>query len=160
MSPALIGIGIGVGVVILIVLISYALHLQGRLKALEEKQRSDAREAEAQRQQRVQDAAQGIRVLAGAMVREEVTLTEGCMRVAYLLTQVDQAAKEKQTYSVFFQLASATAHIPVLDAWKELPRQQKHAYTKERISIEAAFEEFVMESAQNLLRDPMLDSPQ
>ncbi|RLA42531.1 MAG: hypothetical protein DRR42_23240, partial [Gammaproteobacteria bacterium] len=91
---------ISVGVAILVVLIAYAWHLQGRLKALEEKQKNVAREAETFRQQHIHDATQGIRILAGAMIREEVTLTEGSMRIAYLLTQADETAAQKQQYSV------------------------------------------------------------
>ena len=155
-NSVLLPVLIGSAVFVLIALMAYAWHLQGRLRALEQKQLKDARETEARRQQHIHDASQGVRILAGAMIREEVTLTEGCMRIAYLLTQVDEASKDKQAYSVFFQLASATAHIPVLDAWKRLPKQQKVAYTKERTLIEGAFQEFVIDAAQGLLSDPLL----
>ena len=150
--PALIGVALA----ILVVLVAYAWHLQRRLKLLEQQQRALAKEAEHSRQQKIQEATQGIRILAGAMVREEVTITEGCMRIAYLLTQVDASAHDKQQYSVFFQLASATAHIPVLGAWQELSKQEKTAYTKERAEIEQSFSEFVLEATQGLLKDPLL----
>ena len=146
----------GLAIILLVVLISYAWHLQQRLKSLEEKQRSEAVEQENQRQQQVQDASRGIQILAGALVREEVTLTEGCMRIAYLLTQVHVEARQKQEYSVFFQLAEATAHIPVLEAWQELPKQQQRAFNKERANTEEAFQEFVLEAAQQLLNDSRL----
>ncbi len=144
-----------VGISILVILGAYAWQLHGRVKALEEKQQGEVEETARRRQQQIDDATQGIRVLAGAMVREELTLTEGCMRIAYLLAQVDESAQDKDQYSVFFQLASATSHIPVLDAWKALSPQQKNAYTRERIDIEAAFETFVVEATQGLLKDPL-----
>ena len=146
----------GLAIILLVVLISYAWHLQQRLKMLEEKQQSEAVERETQRLQQRQDASRGIQILAGALVREEVTLTEGCMRIAYLLTQVDDKARQKQEYSVFFQLAEATAHIPVLEAWQELSKQQQRAYNKERANTEEAFQEFVLEAAQQLLNDSRL----
>ncbi len=145
------------GMFILTILGAYAWHLHRRVKALEEKQQVEARAIARRRQQQIEDATQGIRILAGAMVREELTLTEGCMRIAYLLTQVDESAPDKDQYSVFFQLASATSHIPVLDAWKELSPQQKNAYTRERTNIEAAFGEFVIEATQELLKEPLFN---
>ena len=143
----------GLAIILLVVLISYALHLQRRLKTLEEQQQNEAIDRENQRQQQVQDASRGIHILAGALVREEVTLTEGCMRIAYLLTQVDDEARKKQEYSVFFQLAEATAHIPVLEAWQDLSKQEQRAFNKERANTEGAFQEFVLKAAQQLLND-------
>ncbi|MBV1930714.1 MAG: DUF2489 domain-containing protein [Porticoccaceae bacterium] len=148
------------GMFILTILGAYAWQLHRRVKTLEEKQQSEARETETRRQQQIDDATQGIGILAGAMVREELTLTEGCMRIAYLLTQVDESAQGKDEYSVFFQLASATSHIPVLDSWKELSSQQKKAYTEERKNIETAFGEFVIEATQGLLREPLFNRQQ
>lgn len=150
-----VSVWISLAAFILAILAAYAWHLHRRLKALEDKQQCEALEAETRRQQQKDDATQGIRILAGAMIREELTLTEGCMRIAYLLPKVDEAAHSKDQYSVFFQLASATSHIPVLDAWKALPSQQKNAYTKERATIEEAFESFVMEAVQELLKEPL-----
>ena len=146
----------GLAIVLLMVLIAYAWRLQRRLKTLEEKQHSEAIDRESQRQQQRQDASRGIQILAGALVRDEVTLTEGCMRIAYLLTQVDDEARKKQEYSVFFQLAEATAHIPVLEAWQELSKQKQRAFNKERTNTEEAFQEFVLEAAQQLLHDPIV----
>lgn len=141
-------------VVILLTLLTYAWRLHRRIKILEKRQRRDQEAVAALRQQQVQDAVQGIRILAGAMLREELTLTEGSMRIAYLLTQVDASAQHKCEFSVFFQLARATAHIPVLEAWQKLSKQQQHAYTKERAGIEGAFAEFVLEAARGLLTHP------
>jgi uncharacterized protein DUF2489 len=146
----------GLATILLLALLAYACHLQRRLKTLEEKQHSAALDREKQRQQLLENASRGIQILAGALVREEVTLTEGCMRIAYLLTQVDEDARQKQEYSVFFQLAEATAHIPVLDAWRELSKQKQRAFNKERTNTEEAFQEFVVEAAQQLLNDSRL----
>jgi hypothetical protein len=44
-------------------------------------------------------------------------------------------------------LAEANAHIPVLEAWQDLSKQQR-AFNKEKTNTEEAFQKFVVEAAQ------------
>ena len=157
MSTSMFAIFGGLAVIFLCGLMAYAWHLQRRLKALEEQQEKESKDKADRRHKQIHDATRGVRLLAGAMIQKDLTLTEGCMRIAYLLRQIDEAAQDKKEYSVFFQLASATAHIPVLEAWQDLSKQQKSAYSKERQHIEQAFEEFVLEATQDLLAAPLLN---
>lgn len=153
MSTAVFALLATLGGAVLTGLVWYAWHLHRRLQAIELKQISQIQEHEDRRKKLEQDAQRGIQVLAGALVRDELTLTEGSLRIAYLLNQLDDTAEQKQQYSVFFQLAEATAHIPILDAWQELTTRKRRAYTKEREGIEQAFQVFVLEGARALLQD-------
>lgn len=157
MSTVVFALLATVGGAILTGLVWYAWHLHRRLQAIELKHVSQIQEQGDRRKKLKEDAQRGIQVLAGALVRDELTLTEGSMRIAYLLNQLDNTAEQKQQYSVFFQLAEATAHIPILDAWQELSVHQRRAYTKEREGIEQAFQVFVLEGAQALLQGSMLN---
>lgn len=156
MNELMLTVLIGVALVVLVSLTAYAWILQRRIRALEIRQRLAAAEFDAQRDERRDKALLGISMLANAMVREEVTLTEGSIRVAYLLTQVDETARQRQEYSVFYQLAEATAHIPMLEAWQALSQQQQLGLTIERENIEALYKEFTLAAARALLENPVL----
>lgn len=156
MNELTLTILIGAAVVVLAVLAGYAWVLQRRIRVLQISQRLADAALVAQRNEQLDNALRGIAMLANAMLREEITLTEGSIRVAYLLTQVDATARQRQEYSVFYQLAEATAHIPMLEAWQALPRQQQQVLTVERENIEALYKEFTLAAARALLDNPAL----
>lgn len=115
------------------------LHRQGRARA---------------RRQRDAQARLGIRLLAGAMLEQQVTLTEGCQRISYLLGQLETGDDFPEAeVRVFFQVAEATAPLPILDAWQALDCGRKRACTRERRRIEAEFRDFVMIAALRILED-------
>tara|TARA_R110000787_G_scaffold15745_7_gene48677 strand:- start:14921 stop:15403 length:483 start_codon:yes stop_codon:yes gene_type:complete len=156
MNGLVLTVLVGAALVVLVSLAAYAWILQRRIRALEIRQRLAAAELNAERDERRDNALLGIGMLANAMLREEVTLTEGSIRLAYLLTQVDAAARQRQEYSVFYQLAEATAHIPMLDAWQALPQRQQRELTIERENIEALYKDFVLAAARGLLENSTL----
>jgi hypothetical protein len=124
------------------------LHRQGRARRA-----AEAARAQAGRQRDAQ-ARLGIRLLAGAMIAEDITLTEGCQRISYLLGQLEPGDDFRESeVRVFFQVAEATAHLPILDAWQALDRDRKRACTRERRRIEADFRDFVMVAARRILED-------
>ncbi len=123
------------------------------------KQRSDQQKTEA-----LQDALnerrgrnrESIVILARALLDDQVSLTEASIRINALLPSLslNQASQEK--LSVFQQLAEATAHIPILERWKALPRKDKQAFDKEREVIEAKYREFVYAAAKNIAATDIL----
>ena len=75
---------------VIVPLAAYAGWLAVRLRR-QAQERREAAEAQAQaRETRQEQALFGIRLLAGAMIEEEITLTEGCQRISYLLGQIEQ----------------------------------------------------------------------
>lgn len=147
------------GLLIVVPLAVYAFRLWRRLKAMEARQQATEAAAASRIEKQKQQAENGLRILATALLQDELTLTEASMRISYLLVQVDEQAAGKQRYSAFFQLAEATAHIPILDKWKALPRKQKHAFTVEREKHEENFKPFVLEATRILLEEFSSDLP-
>lgn len=124
------------------------LHRQGRARHAAEEARARAR------RQRDAQARLGIRLLAAAMLEQQVTLTESYQRISYLLGQLETRDDFPEAeVRVFFQVAKATAQLPILDAWQALDRGRKRACTLERRRIEADFRDFVMVAARRILED-------
>lgn len=151
-------LGLLVGLLVVVPLAAYAWRLWRRLRDMKASQQASERAAQLRQEEQKQQTEKGLRILATALLREELTLTEGSMRISYLLSQIDGQATEKQQYSAFFQLAEATAHIPILDQWQALPRKQQHAFTLERETHEENFKPFVL-AATRVLLDEMSPRP-
>ena len=90
-----------------------------------------------------------IAVLARALIDDQVSLTEASIRIAVLAEALPES--ERSHFEVFQQLARATAHIPILDAWRQLSRKQQNAYDLERAAIEAKYRDFAIHSAKQFL---------
>lgn len=129
----------------------YAGVLAVRLRRREQQQREAEAARRRARAERQAQARLGIRLLAAAMIAEEITLTEGCQRISYLLGQLEPGAHPEEEVSVFFRVAEATAHLPILDAWRALDRRQQHAYNLDRASIEAGFRDRALIAAEGIL---------
>ncbi|WP_045825356.1 DUF2489 domain-containing protein [Teredinibacter turnerae] len=96
-------------------------------------------------------ARNSIRVLASAMLEGQVTYTEASIRISVLLNGAGLDESEQADYNVFAQLAAATAHIPILDAWKALSKKEKRAYDAEREKLEAKYKDFIDPVASKLI---------
>ena len=165
--------------VVLIALLAYAVYLAVQLRQQNLRSKELALKRQVDYELRLEQIQKSIVILARALVQEELSMTEACIRIAYLMSQIkDHLSKDpgervysaddllttqgignvcfqdiysEQVSQVFFQVAEATAHIPILDAWGALSREEQFAYDREREEIEANFDEFVLVAAQQLL---------
>ncbi len=62
--------------------------------------------------------------------------------------KIDDAARSD--FSAIFQLAEATSHIPILEAWSRLSKIEKKQFEKTRVGIEDQYKEFVVDAARRL----------
>jgi hypothetical protein len=91
-----------------------------------------------------------VQVLAQSLVDDQLSLTEGAIRISVLLDnlKIDDAARSD--FSAIFQLAEATSHIPILEAWNRLSKTEKKQFEKTRVGIEDQYKEFVVDAARRL----------
>lgn len=92
-----------------------------------------------------------IQVIAQAITEDQMTLTEGAIRLRVLMDGISVSDDQREEFSAFFQLAAATEHIPILDAWKALSTKKKLEFDSERERIEADYKDFVMDAARRVL---------
>ncbi|MGB2358779.1 MAG: DUF2489 domain-containing protein [Porticoccaceae bacterium] len=137
--------------VVVAVLAAYAgwLVLQLRRQAAQANQAQVQLEAELEKKNL--EARQSIQIIARALLQKDLSDTEAAMRIAYLSQQINASDSETEQFSVFVQLAEATAHIPILDDWQMLEKSEKRRLNRERAEIEAVYAEFIQAGAQQLL---------
>ena len=140
-------------VAIIVALAAYAAFLYIKLYRQNVRRKKNMAELEASLEEKSEHSRKSIQIIASALLSdtEEITLTEAAIRISVLSRQLNLPEAEKGDYQPFHQLAKATAHIPVLDEWKKLSREDKHRLDKERVEIEKMHCEFVMAAAKDIV---------
>jgi hypothetical protein len=98
------------------------------------------------------DAQQSIRVIAQALLQNDLTSTEAAMRIGFLAQQFEPIERQEKSIKTFQSLAMDTSHIPILDAWKALSTNEKAEYEKQRLSIENSHSEAIQTAANTLAK--------
>lgn len=124
--------------------LQYRVFQQQRQRALEQ-----ARQDDISRQQR-ERINKSIQILAQAVQGDELTLTEASIRIAGLLDILEVSDSVQQEFSAFYQLRDLTAHIPILERWKELERKEQMRFDLERMKHEASYRDFVIDAAERI----------
>ena len=140
--------------VVLIGLSGYALYLYLQLRKLKNTQNAREEVLAVEQEDRKAHYRKSIHVIASAIVADQVTLTEGAIRISMMAAQLDLSEHEREHYQVFFQLMEATAHIPILDEWQKLSTRDKLRYDREREDIEKKYREFTVNAASKVLQKP------
>ena len=94
---------------------------------------------------------ESIEVLARCVLQKQVSATEAAIRITALSRALPESETDDEFYAAFAQLASATAHIPILEAWQALDNAQRKAFEKERLDIEKAHHTNIVSAATALL---------
>lgn len=138
-------------VLVVVSLSGYALYLGLKLRTKKAEREQQQEVLAEELKGRHAHYRNSIRVITSAIVAEQVSLTEGAIRISMLVSQLDISESEKADYQVFFQLTEATSHIPILEEWKKLNTLQKRGYDQEREALEETFREFIENAARKIL---------
>ncbi len=139
-----------IAIVILVVLAAVACYMQYQVKKMEAKKAEQQRELDKLKEDHQEYLNSSIQILAQGIIDDQLTLTEGAIRISVLLDNLDINEQQRESYSVFFQLAEAAAHIPILDAWKKLSKKEKLRFEKERKNIEDQYKDFMIDAANRI----------
>ncbi|MDO8343220.1 MAG: DUF2489 domain-containing protein [Cellvibrio sp.] len=126
----------------------YQVYAQQKERTLK-LQAQEAANQQAQREQR-QWVNKSIQILAQAVHKDELTLTEASIRISGLLDSLDVHADIKTEFSAFYQLREKTSHIPYLEAWHNLSNAEQKKFDLDRLRHEATFNDFVMDAAKRI----------
>ena len=96
------------------------------------------------------DAQLSIRVIAQALLQNDLSSTEAAMRIGFLAQQLTNGFEQDKSIKVFQALAMDASHLPILDSWKALPKEEKNRLEKERLSIENKYAEQIQLAAKAL----------
>lgn len=147
----LIMLAAAMAAIMVIALAAYAAWLSVQLRRQAGRAREAQEQLEAELQKKNLQARQSIQIIARALLQNDVTDTEAAMRIAYLSQQVSSTEQESEQFTVFVQLAEATAHIPILNDWQMLEKSEKRRLNKERAEIELVYAEFIQAGAEQLV---------
>ncbi|MDA9004150.1 DUF2489 domain-containing protein, partial [bacterium] len=137
---------IGLGLIIIAVLAVVAWTMQQKVKAQERRQEQRSKDAASIKE----NTRQSIRLLADGVLNEQLTLTEGCIRISALLDSLYTDPADKQPFEPIYQLADKTRDIPRLSAWQALSKQEKMDFDIKRVNEEQLFSHDVKRVAQVL----------
>lgn len=129
----------------------YAAYLALQLYRRRQQLDNSKRELKHQLKAKDVEARQSVQIIARALVQKDLSETEAAMRISWLSQQIALSADEAQHFSVFQQLAVATAHIPILNDWAALEKSEKRRLNTEREGIELTFRDFIQASALELV---------
>ena len=138
------------GGIIIGVLLVIAIRLQAQVRAMEKRMAKEQADRDKQQTELRQKTNNSIRILARGLVSDQLTLTEGCIRISALLDSLGVSDEQKQDYRAIFQLANETAHIPILAQWKKLSKQEQINFDIERVTLEQKYADFVKDNALRL----------
>ncbi|MBT8148546.1 MAG: DUF2489 domain-containing protein [Pseudomonadales bacterium] len=94
---------------------------------------------------------ESILVLARCVVQKQVSSTEAAIRITALARALPANEARSEAYNAFENLANATAHIPILEAWQALGKAERKAFEQERLRIEESHHAEIMAAADALL---------
>ena len=124
------------GSAIILVLAAYTIYLYSKIRTLK-KEQEDAEVAAAVKIKDFQnELIQDIRFIARAVLEEQCEITEGVMRIHYLVAKLDPDAWNNDSLTVTRKHYSATAKMPILDAYKALNKQEQFKLDNERYRLE------------------------
>lgn len=135
---------------IVVILAIVAFYMQRQVHKMEKEKAQQQQELEGLKENHQQYLNNSIQILAQGITDEQVTMTEGAIRISVLLDNLNIDETTREEYSAFFQLAEATSHIPILSAWKKLPKKEKARFDKERAEKEGQYKEFILDAAQRI----------
>ncbi|MBT5923038.1 MAG: DUF2489 domain-containing protein [Cellvibrionales bacterium] len=135
---------------VIFTLSAYAILLCKKLWKL----KRDATTDKNKEQQRVEnkkiETQESIHILISCLLQDQVSLTEAAIRISGLAKSLKLSDIEQQFYIAFDNLAMATSHIPILEAWGKLSTKEQKRFNDERGTIEGEHKDKVLDAAKRL----------
>jgi len=140
---------IPVSVICMLGLYAFILYLRVREQNLQRKNNADILSKHLIKRQA--EFQESIRVIASAILQNQVSLTEGAIRINKLSGLLEDTLSDDIAYEVFSELTEATAHIPILENWAKLTKKEQAFFEVERKKLEKGFHHLIKGSAQRIL---------
>jgi len=124
------------GLLIIALLAGYAWHLTRKVNAVKQRQQEEEAQAALQLRNRQLELLQDIRFIARSVLDEQCEITEGVLRIQYLLSSLDPTVWEQDELRAVRSHYQSTASMPILDAYKQLPRKEQFKLDQQRWALE------------------------
>lgn len=126
-----------IGIAIIFGLAFYAWSLSQQVKQQEQRQQQDMVKADNQLRQKQRELQQDISFVARAVLAEQCDITEGVMRIQYLLSGLDPEVWNRDELTTLRRHYDETKHMPILDDYKKLDKKQQFQLDRQRWTLES-----------------------
>jgi len=92
-----------------------------------------------------------IKVIATAMLEDQVELSEGCIRVKVLIDHLDASLHEQEVFKIFEEMYRKTEHMPTHQARKNVDKNFIHKLDQQRFALEKQHRDSIRKAAGELL---------
>src|SRR5690554_3101152 len=124
------------GTAIILALAGYAWYLFSKVRTLRKEQAAATHASEEKIKEFQQELIQDLRFIARAVLAEQCEITEGVIRIHFLISKLDPDAWLHESLSTTRQFYAATLDMPILDAYKALSKQEQFTLDNERFRLE------------------------
>jgi len=135
---------------VILLLSVYATLLCKKLWQLKRKQTLDKNKEQHRVKNKKIETQESIHILINCLLQDQVSLTEAAIRISGLAKALKLSDIEQQFYIAFDNLAMATSHIPILEAWGKLSAKEQKRFNDERGIIEGEHKDKVLDAAKRL----------
>lgn len=97
-------------------------------------------------------ARKDIAIILRVLTQGQMSLTEASIRVMTLQLALPIDEQHAENLSALNNLAQATSHIPILDQWSVLSREQQDKYDEERQRLETLYQKEIMDASHAYLK--------
>lgn len=129
------------GLAIIIALATYAWHLVKKVKQAESDAERQQRDEEANAahnlRQKQLELVNDIRFVARSVLEQQCEITEGVLRIRYLISGLDPDAWQLPELAQLRSHYDATRTMPILDEYKKLDKKQQFKLDKQRWTLES-----------------------
>jgi len=132
MNSLLIFIAVG----ILIVLSAAAAHYSIKLRQVKKQQTDQTLQNKHAWLEHQEELAKDIRFIANAMMQEQCEITEGCLRLIYLMDRLDTGLQHKKEFKTLQMHYQSTSSMPHHEAYKALNKKQQIKLDQTRYELE------------------------
>ncbi len=102
-------------------------------------------------QEQYQHRVESIQIIVNAMDEGQCELTEGCIRLRMLISQIDAELLKQEKLAIIDFIYAQTEHMPIKEDWKKLDKKVKTKLTNERYALEGQHR-FAIEKAVKVLK--------
>lgn len=144
MSTSIAVVLLSVGALLIIGLGIYAFKLHKEVKRREALVEDEKRRA-------VSNSLENLDYVVGALVQEQVDITEGCWRCKVLLEIIDTRLTERPDFQAFAEVYQRTRHLKTHSARNQLTLKARHQEDKERLAVEDDMRDKVLAAANAVI---------
>lgn len=137
-------------VVAAMVVVAMAVYA-GYLWQLVHVQRRKLAEQEEERAKQQKYWLESVQTIARVIVQEQANITECAIRIKVLLDRLYNNDCPKSEFRPLYELAWATAHMPIREQRKTFSRKEIKAFDAEREALEVSMQEPIKTAAQAVL---------